>query len=384
MGGDDGAMGFLGDEGSLALGVVAPEEEDDAVRPGGDCLDRGVRELLPALPPMAAGEACGDGEDGIEEEDSLACPVFKAAVGRPGDGEVRLQFLEDVAEGTGDGPDVGGDGEAEAVGVGGVGVGILAEDDHADGVGRGEFEGAEEVDRLGQDAFAGGGLGREEILEGAEPGGLGGLGEEWAPRIRQGRDHGSGRGFLGLGLGGFAGRFLALVGRGFGGGELAGGGEEGGEEAGAQEGVPEEGPGLGIPPGALGEGGDPALEGLDVFRIAERIDPPGGGVGDEVEEEGADEAGSDEGDPAGGRLERAAEEEEDEVGEVLAAEVEERAGVEDVEPLVELVMGVEGEVGDQQDGEGGGGADASTEVNAGAEEQGIGRAEIGRHEARPA
>ena len=74
MGGGDDAMGFGRDEGKLASGVVAPQEEDDAVGQAADGVDDGVGEGFPALAAMAAGVSSGDSEHGVQQQHALMGP----------------------------------------------------------------------------------------------------------------------------------------------------------------------------------------------------------------------------------------------------------------------------------------------------------------------
>ena len=109
MGGGDDAMGFGRDEGELASGVVAPQEEDDPLWQVADRLDDGVGEGFPALAAMAAGVSGGDGEDGVQQQHALVGPGFEAAVVRPWQSEIGAEFLVDVPQGTGDRADIGSD-----------------------------------------------------------------------------------------------------------------------------------------------------------------------------------------------------------------------------------------------------------------------------------
>ncbi len=189
MGGGDDTMGFGRDEGELASSVVAPEEEHHAVGQVADRVDDGVGEGLPAFAAVAAGVSGGDGQDGVQQQHALMGPRFEAAVIRTWQPEIRAEFLVDVPQGPGDRPDLGSDREAEAVGVTGRGVGILTEEHDADEVGRGEFEGAENLVGLGQDLIAAGEGIVEETVEGRERGLPGFGGEQRFPGGWEGRDH---------------------------------------------------------------------------------------------------------------------------------------------------------------------------------------------------
>jgi hypothetical protein len=189
MGGGDDAMGFGRDEGDLASGVIAPEEEDDAVGQAADGVDDGVGEGFPALAAMAAGVSGGDGEDRVQQQHALMGPGFEASVIRTWQSEIGTEFLVDVSEGTGDRADIGSDREAEAVGVAGRGVRILTQEHDAHALWWGQFEGAEDLVGLGEDLFAADEGVVEETVEGREPGFPDFGGEKGFPSGGEGRDH---------------------------------------------------------------------------------------------------------------------------------------------------------------------------------------------------
>ena len=146
---------------NLLLRIVAPEQENDALRESGDLADDGVGEGLPSAPPMSAGSACGDRENGVEHQHSLMGPGFEVAMGRDPAAQIGVQFLVDIPKGTGDRSDVGLHRETQAVCMAGGGVRILPQQHDLYPGGWREFQGAEKVVGLGQDLLAG----RSRLIE---------------------------------------------------------------------------------------------------------------------------------------------------------------------------------------------------------------------------
>ena len=68
MGAGQDAVARRVDERALALGGLAPEQEDHGVAVARERPDGGVRHHLPAMVLMGAGRAGTDGEDGVEHE----------------------------------------------------------------------------------------------------------------------------------------------------------------------------------------------------------------------------------------------------------------------------------------------------------------------------
>ena len=107
--------------------------------------DDGVGKGFPAQCGVGVGLAGADGEDGVEQEDTLFRPVLQAAVVRDAEtGDVVGKFFIDVLQGGRD-VDARTDGEGQAVRLSFAVVGVLAEDDGFDLAKFGGFEGVEDV-----------------------------------------------------------------------------------------------------------------------------------------------------------------------------------------------------------------------------------------------
>ena len=84
-------------------GVGPPEHEDEAVAAAVEGVDGGVGERLPADGGVRAWLVGTDGEGGVEQKHSLACPSAQVAVGRDGcagldlDGGMRTPGLTEKA-----------------------------------------------------------------------------------------------------------------------------------------------------------------------------------------------------------------------------------------------------------------------------------------------
>jgi len=191
----------------------------------------------------------------------------------------------------------------------------------------------------------------------------------------------SGAGFLGFGggfgfgagagfVGGFAGAGGFVGGR-FG-GQFFGGGEEGGEEAAAEESFQEERQGAGVAIHSLGEGGEPAGEVMGIGGV----DEPGGGVGDEVKEEGTEDAPAQEAEEMAVGPEGPAQEKDEGVGDILKSHPFEGVQVPYGRTLAGII-GIQGQIGGQHDDQRKPPAKGTAKVDAGAENQGVGDAEVG-------
>lgn len=131
------------DKAALTPCIGTPEHKDNVLALVRDGLDDRVGEVLPAEAGVARRLVLQYGEDCIEEEDALPCPVGEVSRGTL-DAEVVLYLLKDVEE-RGWWRCTLGDGEAESVGLTGVVVGVLTEDNDLYLVERCLVEGTEEV-----------------------------------------------------------------------------------------------------------------------------------------------------------------------------------------------------------------------------------------------
>ena len=150
------------------------------------------------------------------------------------------------------------------------------------------------------------------------------------------------------------------------------GGEEGGEEPSAEERIAKELPGLGPTGSADGEGLDPAEKPFGILGILE----PGTGIGDEVEEEGTEQAAGGEFWGGAALFEGAAEEKQSGEGEIIDQ-------AEQAEGLPMIIEHILEHIGEDQDGEAGSPVQSARE-GPGAERDGVGEAEVQGHEVRPA
>ena len=87
------------DKRAFFLRVAAPEDEDEVFALFGQAADDGVGKGFPAQCGVGVGLAGTDGEDGVEQEDALFCPVLQAAVVRDAEtGDVVGKFFVDVLQ----------------------------------------------------------------------------------------------------------------------------------------------------------------------------------------------------------------------------------------------------------------------------------------------
>lgn len=86
----DHAMACGVDEGAFLLRIGAPEDEDEVLASGGEGVDDGIGEGLPALALVGAGLVGLDGEGRVEQQDALIRPSEEV-------GHV-AEFLGDVLE----------------------------------------------------------------------------------------------------------------------------------------------------------------------------------------------------------------------------------------------------------------------------------------------
>ena len=132
------------DQRQFFLRRTAPEHKHHGTRKSADGPYDGVGEFLPAVFLMRARGMCADGQDGVEEQDPLFCPLFQRSAFRNRRAEIGVQFLEDVAERwrkfytrT--------HRKGEPVRLPVVMIGVLSENQYTDFVRRSQAERAEEV-----------------------------------------------------------------------------------------------------------------------------------------------------------------------------------------------------------------------------------------------
>lgn len=155
--------------------------------------------------------------------------------------------------------------------------------------------------------------------------------------------------------------------------EFHGADEEAGEEAAAEESITEEFPSGWEATGSLGEGNHPAGEVSGVFRVMVGIEEPGGGVGEQVEQDGSEYASPEEFQPGV----RGAED---------PSEADHGDEAKESEPLV-AVKGtylvnerIEQQVGDEEEGDGQGPSELPWQEYAGAECEGVDATEARREQ----
>lgn len=177
--------------------------------------------------------------------------------------------------------------------------------------------------------------------------------------------------FLGLGVGDFFGflfcfRFGSFV-------EFHGADEEAGEEAATEESITEELPGGGEAAGAFGEGDHPAGEAAGVFGVVVGVKEPGGGIGEQVEEDGAEDTASEEFQPGIGGAED-------------SSEGDDRDEAEEREPLVAIEGAylvderIKKEVGDEEECDGQGPGELARQEYTSAEGEGVDATEARREQ----
>ena len=149
------------DECALALGVTAPEDEDDPFAVGIESRDGLVREGLPATFLMGSGAAALDRKRGVQQQHTLLGPMRQAAVVGRRDAQVALQFAVDIGQRRRN-RHAGWHRETQAVGLARAVVGILPQNHHLDGFeGRGVVSG-EPVVGGGIDDLAGALFGQQK------------------------------------------------------------------------------------------------------------------------------------------------------------------------------------------------------------------------------
>lgn len=115
------------DNGTLALGVRAPEDKDKVVAPYIQFTNNSIGEFLPALPLVRGGSMGTNSKSGIEQQHTLIGPAREVAVSGRRGSEVVLYLLEDINKRRRHGGRRT-DREAHAVGLPWLMVGILPDD----------------------------------------------------------------------------------------------------------------------------------------------------------------------------------------------------------------------------------------------------------------
>ena len=83
---------------SLRTGIATPKHIDEMVAMGGQRLDSGIGELLPAQRGMTICLMGADGERGVQQQHPLFCPARQIARGGDRCAEVCLNLLEDILQ----------------------------------------------------------------------------------------------------------------------------------------------------------------------------------------------------------------------------------------------------------------------------------------------
>lgn len=94
------------DERCLAAGISSPQDEDEIVAMGIECLYGGIGKLLPPVALMTCGLVCPHGEGGIQQKHPLLSPSREIACQRNWGAKVLLYLLEDILKGRREGHSV--------------------------------------------------------------------------------------------------------------------------------------------------------------------------------------------------------------------------------------------------------------------------------------
>lgn len=126
----------------LALGITAPEHEDQIITLFVESSDGGIGEFLPAFVLMTAGAMRLYGKGGVEQQDSLFRPTGEVARCGYRLAEVAIEFLVDIIQRRRYRNPLA-DGEAEPLRLSEFVVRVLPDDNHANLVERADVEGTE-------------------------------------------------------------------------------------------------------------------------------------------------------------------------------------------------------------------------------------------------
>ena len=131
-------------QGELLLRRAAPEDKDNGAGEGADGPDHRIGERLPPFFLMGCGGMGANGQDGVQQQDSLFRPVVEGAAVGNGDVQIRIHLLEDVAERGGEWHAVAHR-EGQTVRLTVVMIGVLTENQDPDCIGRRQTERPEQV-----------------------------------------------------------------------------------------------------------------------------------------------------------------------------------------------------------------------------------------------
>jgi len=165
-------------------------------------------------------------------------------------------------------------------------------------------------------------------------------------------------------------------------GGFHGGDKEAGEQSAAQEGVAEKLPGLRPAFRAGNQRRDPAEDGFGVFGILEGIEQPRSGVGDEIKEQGAENAATQQADERGATVEALPEPNDRGVSDVIHQLIFHDGPGPDIETLAHVIE-IQRNVGQNHCAEGQPPGHAFGEIDPGAKDQRVRSAEVGREYPRP-
>lgn len=142
-GGED-EMTLAVDELPLALGITAPEHEDQIITLFVEGSDGGIGEFLPAFVLMAASAMRLYGKGGVEQQDTLFRPTGEVARCGYRLAEVAIEFLVDIIQRRRYRYPLA-DGKTEPLRLPEFMVRVLPDDDHADTVERTYIKGTEDL-----------------------------------------------------------------------------------------------------------------------------------------------------------------------------------------------------------------------------------------------
>ena len=122
-------IGPLWDQLFMRLCMRSPKHKDDVLVLCHQVSDHRLSECLPALFGMRGWFVCPDGEDGIQEQHPLPCPLLEGSIARSWVSQVCFDLVEDVDQ-AGWTSNTRGDAECQPHGLSRVVVRILSKYHH--------------------------------------------------------------------------------------------------------------------------------------------------------------------------------------------------------------------------------------------------------------